>query len=379
MAIEAVQYRRLVRGTQSSNIMVVPERNGEPLSGKVADRRESVTERTQGEGRTVLVTGATGALGPAVIRKFLSGGWRVRTLSRRAPEAGTAAMGLPHIAADINDREALTLAMRDVNVVVHMAALLHIVDPGRELEAEYWRVNVEGTRCVMEVARATGVQRVVFISSICVYGSTKGLVDEETKPNLDSLYAATKCQAEEVVLNARSARGGPLGVVLRLGAVYGPTIKGNYARLVRSLARGRFVPLGRGLNRRTLIFDNDGARAVLLAASHPAALGRKFNVTDGSVHTVAAITESICKALGRRPPRYFIPSGVGLAAILLLETLFRAGRRRPPVSRQTFEKYIEDVAVSGDAISRDLGFGPEWNLDRGWRETIEGMRRIGRL
>ena len=338
-----------------------------------------MTDRRREEGRTVLVTGATGALGPAVIRSFVSSGWRVRALSRRPPEVGTAPAGLPHVAADIADKQALAVAMRDVNVVVHMAALLHIVDPGPELEAEYWRVNVEGTRCVMEVARATGVQRVVFISSICVYGSQNGLVDEETKPNPDSFYAATKCEAEEVVLKARSAEGRPLGVVLRLGAVYGPTIKGNYARLVRSLARRRFVPLGRGLNRRTLIFDNDAAMAVLLGASNPAAVGCRFNVTDGSVHTVAAITESICKALGRRPPRCSVPPGVGLAAILLVEFLFRATRQRPPVSRQALERYLDDVAVSGEAIRRDLGFAPEWNLDRGWRETIEGMRRLGKL
>ena len=336
-------------------------------------------DRRHEDGKIVLVTGATGALGPAVTQAFISGGWSVRTLARNPPPADTQVARIPHLVADIGDKRTLEEAMRGVNVVVHMAALLHIVDPGPELEAEYWRVNVEGTRCVMEVAQTTGVQRVVFMSSICVYGPQNGLVDEETRPNPESLYAATKFEAEEIVLSARSAEGSPLGVVLRLGAVYGPTIKGNYARLVRSLARRGFVPLGRGLNRRTLIFDNDGARAVLLAASHAAAEGRRFNVTDGSVHTVAAITESICKALGRRPPRFFIPTGVGLATILLLEFLFRAVRRRSPVSRQTLEKYLEDVAVSGEVIRRDLGFAPEWNLDCGWRETIEGMRRLGRL
>jgi nucleoside-diphosphate-sugar epimerase len=62
-----------------------------------------------------------------------------------------------------------------------------------------------------------------------------------------------------------------------------------------------------------------------------------------------------------------------------VELVFRALGRRPPVSRQTLEKYLEDVAVSGDTIRKELGFSPEWDLDRGWRETIEGMRRLGRL
>jgi nucleoside-diphosphate-sugar epimerase len=80
-----------------------------------------------------------------------------------------------------------------------------------------------------------------------------------------------------LVLNARSADGQPLGTVLRLGAVYGSRIKGNYERLTRALARNRFIPIGKGLNRRTLVYDKDVGRAAALAVSHPAAAGRVFN------------------------------------------------------------------------------------------------------
>ena len=330
-------------------------------------------------GRTVLITGATGALGPAVLRTFDGAGWNVRTLSRRTPAPGTAAEKFPHFTADTADDLALADAMRGANAVVHMAALLHIEDPDPALEAEFRRVNVEGTRCVMNVARQTGVRRVVFTSSICVYGTQSGFVDEETRPNLDSVYARTKSEAEEVVLSACSGEGLPIGVVLRLGAVIGPTIKGNYARLVESLARNRFVPVGRGLNRRTLVFEEDAARAICLAASHRSAAGRRFNVTDGSVHSVSAITESICRALGRRPPRCSLPTEVGLAVVLAVELLSQAFRRRPPVSREGLRKYLEDVAVSGEAIMRDLGFKPESDLDRGWKATVDGMKRLGRL
>lgn len=328
--------------------------------------------------RSLLVTGATGALGPAVIRAFSSDGWHVSTLSRRPPTPGSPAAGVPHFAADLGDEQVLSEAMRDVDVVVHMAALLHVENPGPEMEADYWRVNVEGARNVMRVARAAGVRRVVFISSICVYGERGGRLNEETVPAPDTVYARTKLRAEEAVLEVRQG-GTPLGVVLRLGAVYGPTIKGNYARLVGALARRRFVPIGRGLNSRTLVFEEDVARAILLAATHPSAAGRFYNVTDGSYHTVAELMRAICNALGRPVPRYSIPEGPVFAAARLLEALFRAIRKRPPVSRQTLEKFLEDVTVSGEAIMRDLGFAPEWDLDRGWRETVEGMRRLGRI
>lgn len=329
--------------------------------------------------RSVLVTGASGALGPAVVQAFLDAGWRVRTFSASAPRPGSPASGLPHVVADINDRSVLAKELDGVEVVVHMAALLHIPNPGSELEAEYTRVNVEGTRSVVEEARRAGVRRVALLSSICVYGAQVGLVNEETPPIPDTPYARTKNQAEQIVLDARTAEGRAIGVVLRLGAVYGATIKGNYSRLVRALARGRFVPIGRGLNRRTLVYERDVAAAILLAASQERAAGRVFNVTDGSFHTVAAITESICNCLGRTPPRWSIPVKVAAAAIRIAELPFQTVRRRPPVSRETLAKYLEEVTVAGDTIREDLGFVPVWTMEKGWRETIEGMRRLGRL
>ena len=212
--------------------------------------------------------------------------------------------------------------MRGVDAVVHMAALLHIVNPPPELGEKYERVNVGGTATVVEAAIKAGVKRVVLFSTIAVYGPSDGRVLNEMSPtHPDTFYAQTKRAAEQIVLNARGADGQPLGTVLRLGAVYGSRIKGNYERLTRALAgnlgtRSRilatsgnlgtrsqflrklghvpklpvprlpFIPVGKGLNRRTLVYDKDVGRAAALAVSHPAAAGRVFNVTDGGFHTL---------------------------------------------------------------------------------------------
>jgi UDP-glucose 4-epimerase len=125
----------------------------------------------------------------------------------------------------------------------------------------------------------------------------------------DTFYARTKLSAEQIVLNVRGADGQPLGTVLRLGAVYGSRVKGNYERLTRALARHRFIPTGDGLNRRTLVYDKDVGRAAALTVSHPAAAGRVFNVTDGTFPTLNEIIKSICSALGRKPPRLSLPVG----------------------------------------------------------------------
>jgi nucleoside-diphosphate-sugar epimerase len=181
------------------------------------------------------------------------------------------------------------------------------------------------------------------------------------------------------VLGATSSTGEPLGVVLRLAAVYGPGIKGNYQRLVRALVRRRFVAVGSGANRRTLVFENDVARAVVLAATHPSAPGKIFNVTDGEVHTVSEITGAIADALGRGRPRLSIPLAFARVAISSCEGVCRLVARTPPVTQATLQKYTEDVAVSGERIKSVLGFQPQWALLDGWRETIAQMKQQGRL
>jgi len=263
-----------------------------------------------------------------------------------------------------------------VNAVVHMAALLHIVNPPPELREKYERVNVGGTATVVEAAIKAGVKRVVLFSTIAVYGPSDGCVLNEMSPtHPDTFYAHTKCAAEQIVLNARGADGQPLGTVLRLGAVYGSRIKGNYERLTHALARHRFVPIGNGLNRRTLVYDKDVGRAAALAVSHPAAAGRVFNVTDGGFHTLNEIIESICSALGRKPPRLSLPVGPMRFAAGVLEDGARLFGRSSPVTRSTIDKYTEDIAVSSERIQKELGFVPQYDLKTGWEETIREMPR----
>ena len=330
-------------------------------------------------GRTVLITGATGALGPAVIRAFRADRWRIRTLSRTPPAPRTAAAAHQHVAADIEDVAALRRAMTGADAVVHMAALLHVFDRQSSLSNEYRRVNVQGTSAVMAAARDASVPQVVALSSIAVYGTQARTADEVTVPAPDTPYGVTKLAAEEEALRAVGADGTPLAVVLRLAAVYGPSVKGNYERLVRALARRRFVQVGTGDNARTLVFEDDAAQAILLAASRPDAKRGTFNVTDGQIHTVRQIIAAISEALGRRPPRLSVPEGLAVIAASTLDRTFKLAGRTSPVTKGTLDKYLEHVAVSGRKMQDALGYRPRWTLSDGWRHTVEELRREGRL
>ena len=327
---------------------------------------------------TALVTGATGAIGQTLVQYLLDKGYQVRVLIRRPRLPDFFPKCVQVVQGDITDSHALQKATVDTDVVFHLAAKLHINNPGPELLSEYKHVNVEGTRGLVEKAHINGVSRLVFFSTISVYGpGLPGTVLNENSPLLpQTLYAQTKCQAEQTALAATKKNSNePLSVVLRLAAVYGSHMKGNYRRLVRALQKGWFLPLGSGLNRRTLVYDKDVASAALLAAEHPQALGNVYNVTDGKIHTFNEIITAICQALGRGTPRFHIPSKPVQQLAGLADKGLSLFGKASPISQSLVEKLLEDVAVSGDKIQRELGFKPQFDLLAGWQQAVSNLTR----
>ena len=244
----------------------------------------------------------------------------------------------------------------------------------------YERINVGGTTAVVKAAVQAGIKRLVFFSTIAVYGNSNvQILTEDAPAKPDTFYARTKLAAERIVLDAKRADGQPLGTVLRFAAIYGSRIKGNYQRLLQSLARGRFIPIGHGCNRRTLIYDRDVANAALLAAQHPKAAGKLYNASDGHFYTLNEIITAICQALGRNPPRYSVPVGPARFMAGFMEDALRLVGRKSPISRDTIDKYTEDIAVDSQLIQRELGFKPQFGLSAGWKETVQEMQKTGLL
>lgn len=324
----------------------------------------------------MLVTGATGAIGPAVRQALDADGLAIRLLVRRV-EAVPA--GVEAVVGDLTDPATVARAVCGIDAVVHLAALLHVTDPPPSLEPEYRRVNVEATRSLVEAARAAGVRRFVFASTTAVYGDTGGTLAGETRPPVaTSWYAASKLAAETIVRAAHQP-GRFDTVILRLSAVYGAGVTGNYRRLLDGLARGRFVPIGRGDNRRSIVHDSDVGRAIALALRHPAAAGATFNVADGTPHRIRTIVAAMSAALGRPAPAWSVPAPLAYGAALVAEPLARLAGRRSPLTRAALDKYLEDSAVDASLIASRLGFAPAVDLERGWRLTVAALQATGTL
>ena len=327
----------------------------------------------------VLVTGASGAIGPTVIGSLLEAGYTVRTFARHVSDSSPFP-GVDVQLGDICDPDAVGAVITGVSAVVHLAARLHFAAPAsRDLDA-YRRVNVQGTANIVAAAEQVQVRRVVLASTIAVYGSSlHQTVTEMSTPKPDTPYAVTKFEAEEIVRHARRADGSPLGVVLRLAAVYGSRLKGNYRSLVLGLARRRFVPIGDGRSRRTLVHEHDVGRAIVHVLQTPEAAGRTYNVTDGAVHTTDEIVAAICAALGRPVPRWRVPEAVAFGAATVFDELHRLTGRGAGTIRDRLQRYVENVAVDGSAIQRELNFVPEYTLLPGWQRVVNEMKTRGEL
>lgn len=271
------------------------------------------------------------------------------------------------VAGEISDAEALRHAVDNVDVVFHLAAKLHVNEPSPSLRDEYRTINVKSTRLLAEAARSAGVERLIFFSTVNVYGATeKGEVfDEQSPARPQSIYAETKLEAEKIALEILPS------VVLRLAAVYGPRMKGNYPLLVEALRRGRFVKIGDGTNRRSLVYVDDVCRAAMVVAETRKALGETYNVTDGRVHAMNEIIEAISVALKKRVPRLRLPVGPSRVLAGMIEDGAQLAGLKSPIGRSTVEKLNEDVAVSSRKIEVELGFRAQVDLLTGWRKTVE--------
>lgn len=318
------------------------------------------------------VTGGSGFIGGHLVESLLSQGSEVRTLVHRSPLPPSEKLEV--VVGDICDRATLDRALDGVEILFHLASALGSSVIGRE---EFRRINVQGTKSILEAARGSGVRRVIHVSSAGVFGAVSQgeVASESSTPAPISIYDKTKLEGEEVALSF--ARGRMDVVVLRPGWAYGPGDRRTY-KLIRAVCSGRFAMVTRGTGMQTPVYIGDLIKGIHLA-SEKGKRGEVYHLAGGEIMTVREMVDGIALACGRRRSRLFIPLPAARLAAFLIESAYAPWRKEAPFNRSKLAFFVHSKPLSIGKARRDLGFAPAVDFRSGMERTVAWYRNQGWL
>lgn len=293
----------------------------------------------------VLVTGASGFVGSALLRHLATqqldlvvavrSGYTL-SCSERVFKVG-----------NINAETDWSAAIRDVDVVVHVAGLAHLEQhTSTDALTAFRSVNCDGTLNLARQAVAAGVRRLIYISSIGVNGDQGGrpLTADDSPAPVD-FYAQSKWEAEQALM-ALAKESALEVVIIRPPLVYGTGAPGNFGKLVRAVSRGIPLPLGAVKNRRTLVALENLVDLIRVCITHPDAANQVFLAGDAEDISTTELLKCVAKALSK--PALLLPVPVGMMA-------FGAGLLG---KRDRIEKICGDLQVDITKTRQVLGWNP---------------------
>ncbi|WP_186264514.1 NAD-dependent epimerase/dehydratase family protein [Burkholderia gladioli] len=312
----------------------------------------------------LLVTGANGFVGRAVCRRALEAGFRVTALVRRAGGCVDGVDEWVHGAADFDGLEMVWPGGVAIDCVIHLAARVHVMrDEAPDPEAAFEATNVVATLRLAEAARRHGARRIVFASSIKALGEGDhgAPLTEHARPDPQDAYGRSKLRAEQQLARFGASAGLDV-VVVRPPLVYGPAVRANFLRMMDAVARGVPLPLAAIAARRSIVYVDNLADALLCAATDPRAAGECFHVADDDPPTVPGLIGMVGDALGR-PARLFpVP-------LAMLDAVGMLTGRRAAISRLTGSLRLDTCR-----IGRVLGWQARYSTRQGLEATAAWYR-----
>ena len=310
----------------------------------------------------VLVTGAGGFIGSALCARLASAGVdHVAAVRALAPEhasrTGYVALG-DFAAADWDE------ALEGVTAVVHLAGLAHVSVQAGESATPYIVANVHVTRRLAEAAARSGARRIVFASSVKVYGESSApgrpfRAGDPAAPR--DAYARSKAEAERVLREICAARGID-AVVLRLPLTYGPGVKGNFRSLLEAVAAERRLPLAGIANRRSLLYLGNAVSAIEAALAAPTLPDEALPIADAASISTPELVSKLALALRVRPRLFHVPEPFLRGAAML-------------VARQgAMARLIGTLEVDALRFRELTGWSPAHSIDEGLAATAAWWR-----
>ncbi|MEO8342476.1 MAG: SDR family oxidoreductase [Gallionella sp.] len=310
-----------------------------------------------------LISGANGFVGKPLCAELLRQGHTVRAAVRSSAQLpdGTEVVTVGDIDSDTDWADAL----RGVDTVIHLAARVHVMkDKAADPLTEFFKVNLYGTSNLAQQAASAGVKRFVYVSSIKVNGEQtteeRPFVESDV-PDPQDPYAISKLQAEQDLQRIAQETGLEV-VIVRPPLVYGSGVKGNFIRLLTAIDKGIPLPLAGAHNLRSLVYVGNLVDALIACATHPAAIGQTYLVSDGEDVSTAMLVEKIAHAFGHNNRSFYFPPDILRAVSAVL------GRA------EQVDRLFGSLRVSDAKIRSELGWVPPYTLEQGLRATADWYR-----
>ncbi|MFD0416962.1 aminotransferase class I/II-fold pyridoxal phosphate-dependent enzyme [Streptomyces sp. NPDC127108] len=332
----------------------------------------------------VLVAGAGGFIGGHLTRRLAERGHRVRVLVREGSDRSAfAGLDVDVAVGDLGDPDSLRRAAAGVRHVYNCAGLSADWGPW----ADFQRVNVDGSRNLVDAARHAGtVERFLHVSTTDVYGYPVRPCDEDTPPRDIGLpYNRSKLLGEQAVRETAARAGLPLTVV-RPVSVYGPRSKDFVIEIATLLLSRQMVYIRGGDVPAGLLYVTNAADAMIAACASDAAAGRTYNLRDPDRTTWRAYVEALARGLGVKSPSLSLPAPLARGVATLSEGLYGALRitSRPVLTRHAVHLFDRDQSYAIDRARDELGFKGDVGFEEGvrltlaWLDSPEGRARVPR-
>ncbi len=320
------------------------------------------------------ITGINGFIGSNIARKLIDQGHEVTGIVRKTSDQRFLKdLDVKLFYGDITDRESLVEPMKGVDVVIHVAALAS--DWGHyDL---FYKINVEGTKNVAEIANQEGVKRFVLISSTVLHGFTnrRFVTEDYELPTTIFPYCETKKLAEQWLFEYAKTTNMEI-TAIRAGNVFGVNDHTFAEKYLEALEKGKAGYIDGGKHWTCPVFSENLIDAIILASEKPEAVGEAIIITDGYEIDWKTFTEKMADALGAKRPTLSTPYWLGYSIAGLLEGVYKIFRSKNPplLTRYRISNGGTDYHFSIDKAKRILGYEPKVDLDEAIKRTVQWYR-----
>jgi nucleoside-diphosphate-sugar epimerase len=326
--------------------------------------------------KKAFVTGASGFTGSYLCKALLEKKYNVKALVRKnSNRENLEKLNIQFIEADLADPDSIKGKIKDTDIVFHIAALYRQEGVSKDM---FTKVNLEGTRIMLDESIASGVKRFVHCSTVGVQGEISNPPATEDAPyKPGDHYQVSKLEGEKLALSYFN-EGKIDGVVVRPVGIYGPGDT-RFLKLFKHIYKGNFKMIGKGNVLYHLTFVEDLVQGIILAGETPTASRQIYTIGGNEYLPLTDLANMIAQILDKPISKIHIPLWPVYTAAFLCEMICRPLGIEPPIYRRRLDFFTKDRAFDISKAKKELGYNPKVPLKEGLERTAKWYKENGWL